>query len=311
MSLRTATLTVDCTILGRPNLIGEVVANARATAEVCLRHPQRARNYMFTDVGLSELADALWLLFQTRPDRGALEDAIWARRRVAEAWMMSRAGHRVNAVKLAALLAARSEIAATGQDEKDLAEALALAQSAWRIRAAGPRADALLAGWPELAVDAAAAQLAAARPERAVEILEQGRVLMWSQLVALSWRDVTGPVLSWLADHGQLPVAVGELPRVWWCPAGRFAQLPVHAAGLPGRPGESVPARDQPALAAPLRRSWLRQRARRGQRRRAGGRTGPGGGVRAGAVRITAGAVRARAPPSQVCLPVDLPRRRT
>jgi hypothetical protein len=576
MSLRTAALTVDCTILGRPNLIGEVVANARATAEICLRHPQRARNYMFTDVRLSELADALWLLFQTRPDRGALEDAIWARRRVAEAWMMSRADHRVNAVKLAGLLAARAEIAASGEDEKDLAEALALAQSAWRIRAADPRADALLtlgqieqarfrreqdqdamrsafdasarayrqavatgvtegeaeyrlamllaaraerdgdeagrqealallrplagaagrpaagepdsddyispekrarfmtgladvlaaageegkageeaeavtwyeraatvtsapaplrfaaacgwgryardpvaaangydqavrllslvvwpglshsaqvrllAGWPELAVDAAAAQLAAARPERAVEILEQGRVLMWSQRVALSsasldrlrqsdpglfgrladiraelnapviggamarfgrsnagserraalyrewdgavrhhdllgspgyedlraaasagpvillnasrlrcdaliitstlpvrqlelpaeiypradpavaawqqltragtaqelaaqradddmlawlWRDVTGPVLSWLADHGQLPVAVGELPRVWWCPAGRFARLPVHAAGLPGRPGESVPDR--------------------------------------------------------------------
>jgi len=42
-----------------------------------------------------------------------------------------------------------------------------------------------LGRWPELPVDAAAAQLAIGRPERAVELLEYGRVIMWSRRMAL------------------------------------------------------------------------------------------------------------------------------
>jgi hypothetical protein len=42
-----------------------------------------------------------------------------------------------------------------------------------------------LGRWPELPLDAAAAQLAIGRPERAVELLEYGRVIMWSRRMAL------------------------------------------------------------------------------------------------------------------------------
>ncbi|MEV6829459.1 CHAT domain-containing protein [Amycolatopsis sp. NPDC051102] len=46
---------------------------------------------------------------------------------------------------------------------------------------------------------------------------------------ALSWlhENVVGPVLDALA----LDAADGQLPRMWWCPTGPLALLPLHAAG--------------------------------------------------------------------------------
>lgn len=579
--LRTNFLILEHNFLGG-NRIDEVTANARAAAEVCLRNPQRIKNYLWAEFTLSPLADALWLLYQARPDKSALDDAIWARRSLAESrsWLvMSPAEHKVNAAKLAALLASRFEI--TGNEE-DLPEALTLARTAaraireddaraealltlgrieqirferervpsafdaaaqayraagsagesegesgyrlamllarraeldgddasrheslrilrlwaekanaydpdgeefmppeqrarfmtgladglassagesaaaeavtWYRRAAGiddapvalrlaaacgrgyharDAADAadgfdqavellqqavwpglgrsaqvrLLARWPELTVDAAAAQLTAGRPARAVEILEQGRVVMWSQRVALRsaplyrlrevdpdlferltairaeldapvirteggigrfgqsnaraerhaalyrewddavrrhdllglpgyedlraaadagpvvllnasrqrcdalivtrdlplkqlglpaevykktrawrqaaeepgrtaagwlqagdemlawlWRDVTEPVLRWLAENNQLNADGGELPRLWWCPAGWLAHLPLHAAGLADSTRNSVMDRVvssyTPSLSQLIRARW-------------------------------------------------------
>ncbi|WP_328764340.1 CHAT domain-containing protein [Streptomyces sp. NBC_00272] len=43
----------------------------------------------------------------------------------------------------------------------------------------------VLSEWPELAVDAAAVSLMAGQPEQAVELLEQGRTVMWSQILDL------------------------------------------------------------------------------------------------------------------------------
>lgn len=56
------------------------------------------------------------------------------------------------------------------------------------------------------------------------------------------WDTVTAPVLSALnliQPHPGQPEA-GSLPRIWWCPTGPLAQLPLHAAGPgPGCAGTS------------------------------------------------------------------------
>ena len=52
------------------------------------------------------------------------------------------------------------------------------------------------------------------------------------------WDTVTGPVLD---ACGFAPVAEGEpWPRVWWCPTGPLALLPLHAAGHHRAPGRST-----------------------------------------------------------------------
>ncbi|MFC8448142.1 CHAT domain-containing protein [Kitasatospora sp. NPDC057223] len=57
-------------------------------------------------------------------------------------------------------------------------------------------------------------------------------------LTAWLWDSVAAPVLDHLAIG---PAAEGsELPRLWWCPTGGLALLPLHAAGRHARAGESV-----------------------------------------------------------------------
>jgi hypothetical protein len=50
------------------------------------------------------------------------------------------------------------------------------------------------------------------------------RILEWL------WDAVTGPVLTRLGITGP-PPRDGDWPRLWWCPAGPLAFLPLHAAG--------------------------------------------------------------------------------
>ncbi|MEU1407893.1 CHAT domain-containing protein [Streptomyces sp. NPDC005728] len=45
--------------------------------------------------------------------------------------------------------------------------------------------------------------------------------------LAWLWHTVAGPVLD----------RIGTVDRIWWCPTGPLALLPLHAAGEPGRPG--------------------------------------------------------------------------
>lgn len=51
-----------------------------------------------------------------------------------------------------------------------------------------------------------------------------GEVLEWL------WETVAGPVLSALGYHGA-PAPGQRWPRLWWCPVGLMAFLPLHAAG--------------------------------------------------------------------------------
>jgi tetratricopeptide (TPR) repeat protein len=58
-------------------------------------------------------------------------------------------------------------------------------------------------------------------------------------VLAWLWDAVAEPVLVELGHQG--PPAAGEpWPRIWWCPVGRVAGLPLHAAGHHGPDGRSV-----------------------------------------------------------------------
>ncbi|WP_367138958.1 CHAT domain-containing protein [Saccharothrix sp. HUAS TT1] len=61
------------------------------------------------------------------------------------------------------------------------------------------------------------------------------------EALAWLWDEVAEPVLTALGVTGP----ADELPRVWWCPVGALALLPVHAAGHyeGGATGRSVPER--------------------------------------------------------------------
>lgn len=74
------------------------------------------------------------------------------------------------------------------------------------------------------------------------------------------WDSVTGPVIRALTDSGPR----GEtLPRLWWCPTGLAAFLPLHAAGRPRGPGPPSAATDHVVSSyTPTLRALLDARAR-------------------------------------------------
>lgn len=47
------------------------------------------------------------------------------------------------------------------------------------------------------------------------------------EVLAWTWDTITGPVLDHLGFAGQPE----PLPRIWWCPVGALAYLPLHASG--------------------------------------------------------------------------------
>jgi tetratricopeptide (TPR) repeat protein len=51
-----------------------------------------------------------------------------------------------------------------------------------------------------------------------------------SEVLGWLWDAVTSPILSRLGLTGP-PAEGGEWPRLWWCPSGPLAFLPLHAAG--------------------------------------------------------------------------------
>jgi tetratricopeptide (TPR) repeat protein len=58
-------------------------------------------------------------------------------------------------------------------------------------------------------------------------------------LLAWLWDSVAGPVLDFLGYTGT-PAADAAWPRVWWCPTGPLALLPLHAAGHHDESGRTV-----------------------------------------------------------------------
>jgi tetratricopeptide (TPR) repeat protein len=74
------------------------------------------------------------------------------------------------------------------------------------------------------------------------------------------WHSVAEPVFNvlsyyYVTAYGRVPAENQRWPRIWWCPTGQAAFLPLHAAGsdvLPGT-GRSVLERTVPSYTATLR----------------------------------------------------------
>jgi hypothetical protein len=77
---------------------------------------------------------------------------------------------------------------------------------------------------------------------RAVDLTVSGSVL---DVLAWTWRAITEPVLRALGHTATPDGPVETWPRLWWCPTGPAAVLPLHAAGEHPRTGaEFVAAGD-------------------------------------------------------------------
>ncbi|MFD8480389.1 CHAT domain-containing protein [Kitasatospora sp. NPDC059673] len=102
-------------------------------------------------------------------------------------------------------------------------------------------------------IDAAYGDEGLAQAKRAMQM--HGSVLAWL------WDGLAAPVLDRLGLRGT-PLDGEEWPRLWWCPAGRLAFLPLHAAGKGRRlPGTWVLDRVVSSY-TPTVRSLLRARRR-------------------------------------------------
>ncbi|MGW5741847.1 CHAT domain-containing protein [Amycolatopsis sp. NPDC003861] len=157
---------------GRQDLLDAVTAFTEVRAATSEEAPLHT-------IALQGLAEAYTAL--GRPD-----DAI----AVLSALPEGRSFDRMRAlVTLADLRAGRGDDAGEVAGLYEQAVEL-LPQLVWRGLSATDRGK-LVAQWPGLAGDAAAAALAAGRPERAVELLEHGRSLWWSQVLDRR-ADLTG-----------------------------------------------------------------------------------------------------------------------
>jgi tetratricopeptide (TPR) repeat protein len=88
---------------------------------------------------------------------------------------------------------------------------------------------------PDLTEDAAyeqANRLWAAHEAAADEVAGRAQREVHAVLGWL-WDTITGPVLDYLGITGE----DGSRPRIWWCPVGILAYLPLHAAGHYTNPG--------------------------------------------------------------------------
>jgi tetratricopeptide (TPR) repeat protein len=76
--------------------------------------------------------------------------------------------------------------------------------------------------------------------------------LLITSTLAWLWHDIAEPVLTALGHTRQPPPAVAR-PRMWWCPTGPLALLPLHAAGLSSVDGACVLDRVTPSYTPTLR----------------------------------------------------------
>ncbi|MFI5569392.1 CHAT domain-containing protein [Streptomyces sp. NPDC051740] len=95
------------------------------------------------------------------------------------------------------------------------------------------------------------------------------------------WEVVASPVLEALRLTAPVP-SHGSWTRLWWCPTGLLALLPLHAAGRPADPGSDRPRSGDSVLDrvvssyTPTLRSLVREPARSGVRHASRGARGTG-----------------------------------
>jgi hypothetical protein len=91
--------------------------------------------------------------------------------------------------------------------------------------------------------------------QRALRLMRDAQAAverMLTGLLAWLWDTVAQPVLTALRHDGP-PAPRVPWPRLWWCPTGPLALLPLHAAGHHGDPGRTVIDRVVPSYTPTLR----------------------------------------------------------
>ncbi|KAI0318040.1 CHAT domain-containing protein [Amylostereum chailletii] len=74
--------------------------------------------------------------------------------------------------------------------------------------------------------------------------ISQQRAQDHRRLLSEIWRLIVQPIIKHLGLKKIAPDDAGSRPRLWWCPAGDFAFLPVHAAGVYNSEGDTDCAMD-------------------------------------------------------------------
>lgn len=102
--------------------------------------------------------------------------------------------------------------------------------------------------------------------ERFIDATDHGRATEVDDVIAWTWDEIAEPVLSALGLTGP-PSDSEQAPRVWWCPTGMAAFLPLHVAGRhePDATSEPRSVLDWTVPSyTPTLRTLLRERERRG-----------------------------------------------
>ena len=178
------------------DLNGAILAGRSAIEVAPPGHPDRARY-------LTNLGDAFKARFEQFEDTADLTAALSTWREAAAVVTAPTENRMVPSHARAVLAATQSqwdEAAAGYSEAVDLLPFLA-----WRGSGQAGRSEAL-ADWAGLASDAAACAIASGQNHRAVELLEQGRAVLWSQLL-----ETRTDLDSLRRDH---PPLAAELDRV-------------------------------------------------------------------------------------------------
>lgn len=192
---------------------------------------------------------------RTRPETAEAGKPSWrAAGRAAEAiavWQRAaRLPSAAAADRIAAAISWGAQAAELGDDWAQAMEGMATAVDLLPLLARRgldrAQRDRLLADCAGLAQDAAAAALAAGRPEQAVELLERGRSVLWSQLLEqnteLDALRVAAPALAARLDQVRSALDTPD---------------DTGAAALPAVPPFTGPGAGTPPPAVPPRPVWL------------------------------------------------------
>lgn len=241
------TLKIRHTLTGADEDLDEAIEiSGLAVAGMPPDHPDRA-------AGLSTLGAALAARAE---NTGSEQDLDLATRHLAEASRAKAApaATRIDAAhRFATIVASRQGLAAAVEAYTAAVELLPLL--AWRGIGLRDQQELLQRHAASLARDGAACAIAAGRPELAVELLEAGRGVYWSQLLDtrtdLNGLRTVAPQLADELHHCRTQLDQAKTVDASMCAARRFDDLVERVRVLP--PSAALPRPDQFLKAAPMR----------------------------------------------------------
>jgi hypothetical protein len=208
------------------DLDAAVTVNRAAADASPADHPDRARV-------LLNLGSGLWSRYQRVGDPADAEAATLAWQEAA-ALPSAPAATRIDAARAWGVLAAslgQWPVAVEGY----AAAVHLLPLLAWR-GVSRPSRERLLQDWAGLGADAAGCAIAAGQPDRAVELLEQGRGVLWSQILEtrtdLTQLQQVAPELATRLDEVRMEL---DRPASHTTPVAAITQAPAGSAWLVDR----------------------------------------------------------------------------